>query len=70
MTAVVLHAAVVLDDEPNYPALIRIGPSRHNYVYHLQTNSPLYRCYRGSDWSDSNDRLWLSREGLSLPQLN
>ena len=52
---------------PLYPALIRIGPSRHNYMYHLQTNSPLYRCIRASDWGGSNDRLWLFRDSGSLP---
>ena len=67
----VIHATGVLDEQPNYPALVRTGPARRNCVYHLQTNSPLYRCIRASDWGGSNDRLWLFRDSWtgSLPWL-
>ena len=54
-----------IDEEPHYPALICIGPSTHNYVYHLWTLSPLYRCSRASDWGGSNDRLWLFHDSWS-----
>ena len=45
--------------EVHHPQLIRIGPARHNYVYHLHNASPLYLRDRSSDWGSINDRPWL-----------
>ena len=33
-----------------YHPTIRIGPERHNFVYHLHFASGVYRCDRCSDW--------------------
>ena len=43
-----------------FPAQIRIGPERHNYVYDLRFTSGVYQCCRCSDWgNDGRDRLFL-----------
>ena len=48
------------------PLLIRIGPKKHNYMYYRVNVWPsLYRCYRASDWSGSNGKLWLFRDSSS-----
>ena len=42
-----------------FPAQIRIGPERHNYVYDLRFTSGVYQCCRCSDWGNDGDRLFL-----------
>ena len=45
------------------PSMIRIGHSRHAYNYTKQGGSMVYKCGRGSDWCNPDERLFLFQGG-------
>ena len=47
---------------------IRIGPVRHNYIYHLHSPGGVYRCERCSEWGLAGDRLFLFRQRIKASE--